>query len=93
MVIVDRKLSQATLLWADLAPNLESAERPPWTSRITSLAEAVSVAADEKDTLGRGTLLLSLSFYNPFKEFGVAGVAGQTASQNLPKSGGSWLRR
>jgi zinc protease len=86
MVIVPKKMAQATILWADLAPDLESPLKTP-----LDLADYILGGGGFQSRLMRrirsdkGLSYSVFSFYNPFREFGVAGVGGQTSSQNLPK--------
>ncbi|TAL16838.1 insulinase family protein [bacterium] len=86
MIVVPGKPGQATLLWADLAPSLESPQKTP-----LDLADYLLGGGGFQSRLMRrirtdeGLSYSVSSFYSPFREFGVAGVSGQTSSQNLPK--------
>jgi zinc protease len=86
MIVVPGKAGQATLLWADLAPSLESPQKTP-----LDVADYLLGGGGFQSRLMRrirtdeGLCYSVSSFYSPFREFGVVGVSGQTSSQNLPK--------
>jgi zinc protease len=83
LVIVEKKLAQTTLVWADFGPNATSAERAP-----LELADFVlggggfQSRLSRKIRIERGLAYSVGSFYSAYKEFGVLGMQAQTGTES-----------